>query len=162
MGQYNLILREAGGIGFQIQGINGRIGTVYPIFGQPVRDAQAGMRQLQGWMGEIRHASVTAMSSQAVTERLEAQRATLQLALVHSDAAPGQLAVIQDSNQILGIIVEQNASMQQIYAASAHARTAVDLAHAEAADQALQEAQQRVEGLGRMEDVKSIGIPEFR
>jgi P-type conjugative transfer protein TrbJ len=162
MGQYNLLLREAGGIGFQVQGIQGRIGTVYPIFGQPVRDVQDGLRQLQGWMGEIRHASVSAMSSQAVTERLEAQRATLQLALVQSEQAPGELAVIQDSNQILGIIVEQNASLQQLTAASARARTAMDLAQAEAADQALQEAQQRVEGLGRMEDVKSIGIPDFR
>jgi P-type conjugative transfer protein TrbJ len=162
MGQYNLILREAGGIGFQVQGIGGRIGTVYPIFGQPVRSGPEAMRQLQGWMGEIRGASVTAMSSQAVAERLEAQRAALQLALVQSDAAPGQLAVIQDSNQILGIIVEQNASMQQLTAASARARTAMDLAQAEAADAALQEAQQRVSTIGQMEEVKSIGIPEFR
>jgi P-type conjugative transfer protein TrbJ len=162
IGQYNLILREAGGIGFQVQGIQGRIGTVYPIFGQPVKDVQGALQQLQGWMGEIRQAAVTAMSSQAVADRLEAQRATLQLALVQSDAAPGQLAVIQDSNQILGLIVEQNASLQQMQAASARARTVMDLAQAEAADQALQEAQQRVEGLGKMEAVKSIGIPEFR
>lgn len=162
MGQYEQMLTRAGGLGFQIEGINGRIGTVYPVFGQSVRDVQAGINQLAAWMGEIRQASITAMEAQAIAERLRAQKAYSQAALLSSEAAPGQLAVIQDTNQILGIIVEQNASMQEISAASARAKTALDLTQAAMADQAWQDAMRHVSGLGKMEKVPSIGIPAFR
>lgn len=162
MGRYELLLRQAGGIGFQVQGIEGRIGTLYPVFGQPVRDVQGGLEQLRSWLGEIRHASVSALSTHAVIDRLEAQRAHLSTALLHSEAAPGQLAVLQNGNQILGIIVEQNASALQLQAASARTQTVYVMQQAAAADQAMQEAAHRVSTIGAMEEIQSIGIPAFR
>jgi P-type conjugative transfer protein TrbJ len=162
MGRYETLLRQAGGLGFEVQGMDGRLGTLYPVFGQPVRDVQGGMQQLRAWLGEIRHASFSAMGTQAVIDRLELQRAHLNTALLHSEAAPGQLAVIQNGNQILGIIVEQNASALQLHAASARAQTVYLMQQAAAADQAMQEAEQRVSTIGAMEDIQSIGIPQFR
>lgn len=160
--QYEDLLRQSGGIGFEIQGMNGRVATVYPILGQTMTNIQQAMQQIQTWLWEIRHASVTAMSTQAIASRLQAQRAHLQVALLQSENAPGQLAVIQDTNQILGIIVEQNASLHQTHAASARAQTAHTLAHTQIADQVSLDAAQHVSGLGAMVPVQPLGIPAFR
>ena len=162
MGNYEYLLARAGGIGFQFEAVNSQIETFYPLFGQPIRDTQASLQQVAGWMGEVRHASLTALRAQAIQDRLRTQQQHLQQTLTSSEAAAGALAVSQDTNQILGILVEQNASMQQIYAASAHAKTTLDLAQAAIADQAWQDAMRHVSGLGAMEEVKSIGIPPFR
>ena len=113
-------------------------------------------------MGEVRQASLTALRAQAIQDRLRAQHVHLQQTLTSLEAAAGALAVSQDTNQILGILVEQNASLQQIYAASARAKTTLDLAQTAIADQAWQEAMQHVSGMGAMEELKSLGIPEFR
>ena len=162
VGQYEFMLAQAQGIGFQLGGLGVRIDATYPLFGQPVRDVQTQLRQVAALVGEVRHASVVAFHAQAIRERLRAQQVHLQQALVSSEASAGALHVAQDTNQILGIVVEQQASMQQIYAASARARAALDLATAALADHAWQDALQHVSGLGGMGEVQSIGIPDFR
>jgi P-type conjugative transfer protein TrbJ len=161
-GQYETLLRQAGGVGFQIEGLGGRIGTVYPVLGQPVTDVQDATRRMATWLQEIRHASLTAMQTQAIIPRLQAQRAHVQLALLESANAPGTLAVIQDTNQILGIIVEQNASHQQTQAASQRVQTALTQMQVQMADQEQQDAQHRVLGLGTMQPVQGLGLPAFR
>jgi type IV secretion system protein TrbJ len=162
VGQYEAILARSQGLGFQLGSIERRIEPLYPLFGQPVRDVQSEVRQIALWVGEVRHASVTALQAQAIQERLAAQRGHLERVLTESEASAGALAVAQNTNQVLGILVEQNASMQQIYAASARAKVALDLAQAAMADRAWEDAMAHVSGLGAMEEVKSIGIPEFR
>jgi P-type conjugative transfer protein TrbJ len=162
IGRYEFILRQAEGIGFQLDGINARFDLVYGLFGQPVADVQLALGQLSELTREVRRASLTAMQAQAIQDRLQAQQYHLQQALTASEASAGALAVAQNTNQILGILVDQQASMQQIYAASAHAQTAIAMAEAAASDQARQLAAQAMETWGQMEDVKGMGIPEFR
>lgn len=162
IGRYEFILRQAEGIGFQIDTLNARFDAVYGLFGQPVADVQLALGQLSALTKEVRRASLTAMRAQAIEDRLQAQHDHLQVALTASEASAGALAVAQNTNQILGILVDQQASMQQIYAASAHAQTAMALAAAAASEQARQLAAKATETWGQMEDVKSIGIPEFR
>jgi P-type conjugative transfer protein TrbJ len=162
IGRYDAILNQAAGIGFHIDSVNAKFALVYDLFGQPVADVQQALGQLSTLTKEVRHASLTAMHAQGVQERLQAQQMHLQAALTASAQSAGQLAAVQNTNQILGILVEQQASMQQIYAASARAQTAMVMAEAAASEQARQLAAQAVDGWGVQRDIQGLGVPEFR
>jgi type IV secretion system protein TrbJ len=162
IGRYEAILRQAEGIGFLLDDINARFDLVYGIFGQPIADVQLALGQLSDLTKEVRRASLTAFQAQAIRDRLLAQQFHLQAALTASEQSAGALAVAQNTNQILGILVDQQASMQQIYAASERLKAAMVTAEAAASDHARQIAAQATATWGHMEEVQGIGIPEFR
>jgi P-type conjugative transfer protein TrbJ len=162
IGRYEAILRQAEGIGFDLDQINERFGTLYGLFGQPITDVQVALGQLSHLTHEVRRASLTAFQAQAIRDRLQAQQFHLQMALTASEQSAGALAVAQNTNQILGIMVDQQASMQQIYAASERLKAAMGIAEAAASDHARQIAAQATATWGHMEEVQGVGIPEFR
>jgi type IV secretion system protein TrbJ len=162
MGNYELLLRRAQGLGFDVDQLQGQFASRYPELGQPLADVQAATQQMHEWLGMLRSASQTAVTSQAIAPRLQQSRALVEAALRQSAAAAGHLDAIQDTNQILGTMAEQLASLQQTGAASARVQTLFTLTQTEIADQAMQDAAEHVAGMGAMQEVQSIGIPTFR
>jgi P-type conjugative transfer protein TrbJ len=162
MGQDEGLLQRVTGLGFDAQGLQGQFGSVYPALGEALDDVQAVTQQVRSWLGELRSASQTAITSQAILPRLRQARALVDSALKQSAAAAGHLAVQQDTNQLLGILAQQQSNAQQTAAASARVQTLMTLTQTELADQAMREANEHVSGMGTMQEVQSIGIPDFR
>ena len=68
----------------------------------------------------------------------------------------------QASNELLGILAEQTASMQQILAASQRVVTSLTALEAAEADAARANAAHFMDGFATMTPVQGIGIPTFR
>jgi len=160
--QYQFLMRQAKGIGFELGTVDAKLGSVYGLFGQPITNAQEALRQLGSLTKEIGNAGETAIKAQAIQEHLADQKALLTTALAESDASAGQLAAVQNTNQMLGIISEQQMTMQAITAASARAQTTMTLAQVAASDRAQELAATSTADWGAMQEVQSVGIPEFK
>lgn len=162
VGQYEQLLTRASGLGFQTQALQGKVASLYPSLGQPVTSEADAAARVQAWLQEVRGAGVTALESQAIAPRLQAQRNQVQLGLSASQSAPGALGVSQVTNQLLGVLAGQLASLQETAAASERVRTTETLAQTQAADQAAQAAQAHVAGMGTVVEMPKTTIPDFR
>lgn len=160
--RYEALLTQAGGLRFDVGGLQGQLRDLYPTLGQEVSSPADAITRVSGWLGQVRQSGLTAVEGQAVAPRLQAQRRNIQQALQASQAAPGALGVGQVTNQMLGVLAEQLGSLQQTIATSERVKTTDILTQTEIADQVAQEARRHVSGMGSMEPVQSIGIPAFR
>jgi conjugal transfer/entry exclusion protein len=162
LGQQELLLRRVDGLGFDVEQLVGKFPTTYPAIGGPLLEAQAAVTQVQGWLKELRGSSQTAVQTQAILPTLQRTRAMVEQALQQSAASAGRLAAQQNTNQLLGILAQGQASAHQTAAASARVQTLFTLTQTELADQAAQDAAAHVAGMSAMQEVQSIGIPQFR
>jgi P-type conjugative transfer protein TrbJ len=158
---YETWLRQAQGLQYQFKTITGAFDQLYPRLGSGYTPATMSgkVRQMRE---QIRSAGQGAMQAQAILERLVGQKDRVTKFVQSSDAAPGQLAAQQATNSLLGVLAEQNASMEQVLAASERAHTSVLVAQAIEADAAQTLADQWLQGYGTMQPVQGVGIPTFR
>ena len=159
---YAALLRQAQGLSFQLGSIAAQYEQLYGTVGQPARSSAALLQQASQWTQQLRQASATAMQVQSVWERLTGQQTRLQLALTASDTAQGNLQVSQATNQLLGVMAEQQASLQQILAASSRAEVSLLAMQAAQDEAARANAAHFMDGFTTMTPVQGIGIPPFR
>ena len=159
---YYALLQQAQGLGYQLTQIGGAFDALYPQIGRSVVSSGTLTSNVQQWLGQVRGATRMAMQVQGVIERIIQQSRRIDVMIATSDAAPGHLAAQQATNQMLGIMAEQQASMQQILAASQRAHVSLLAAQAAEADAARAVADGWLAGYGTMVPVQGIGIPQFR
>ena len=159
---YTTTLSQAQGLSFQLSSLAPQFAQLYATFGQPARSSAALLQQASQWTQQLRHASAAAMQVQSVWERLSGQQTQLQTALTASDTASGNLQVSQATNHLLGILAEQQASLQQILAASSRAEVSLIATQAAQDDAARANAAHFMEGFTTMAPVQGLGIPPFR
>jgi P-type conjugative transfer protein TrbJ len=159
---YTTTLSQAQGLSFQLGNLAPQFEHLYATFGQPARSSASLLQQATQWTQQLRQASTAAMQVQSVWERLTGQQTQLQTALTASDTASGNLQVSQATNQLLGVMAEQQASLQQILAASGRAEASLIATQAAYDDAARANAAHFMEGFTTMAPVQGIGIPPFR
>jgi len=159
---YAAVLRQAQGLSFQLSAVAAQYEQLYGTVGQPARSSAALLQQASQWTQQLRQASATAMQVQSVWERLTGQQVQIQLALTASDTAGGNLQVSQATNQLLGVMAEQQGSLQQILAASSRAEASLLAMQAAQDEAARANAAHFMDGFTTMTPVQGIGIPPFR
>ena len=119
---YRTILTRAEGIGFELHQAGAQFDQLYG----GVQDLSLDIRVLSGrWIGQIQAAARTATEAQAVTRQLERIQAQYATAITLSDRAEGMLQAQQASNNLLGIMGQQQASLLELQATTAKLETAV-------------------------------------
>ena len=135
--------------------------TLYPQIGSGYtpRSLTGKVKQM---LFQIRAGAQGAMQAQAILERLTAQKGQVQRLVLASDAAPGLLAAQQATNNLMAVMAAQNASLQQLHAASYRAQASALAAQAIEADAAQALAEAWLQNYGSMAPVQGVGIPAFR
>ncbi|MGE3537369.1 MAG: P-type conjugative transfer protein TrbJ [Candidatus Tectimicrobiota bacterium] len=159
---YTSLLQQAQGLSFQLSQIPGQVAQLYRTAGRPATSSAALLQQATRWTAQLQQASATALQAQSVWERLTGQQARLQLALTASDTAGGNLQVSQATNQLLGVLAEQQGSLQQILAASSRAEASLLALQAAQDEAARANATHFMDGFTTMTPVQGVGIPPFR
>jgi P-type conjugative transfer protein TrbJ len=124
MDQYTDLLREADGLTFQVSGLSAQYAKLYPTYGRGM-DSRTLVTDSAKWREQVRAALASAMQSQAIVDRLAGQQERLTEAIQASQRAQGNLEVQQATNQLIGLLVEQQGSLQQIQAASHRAQASM-------------------------------------
>jgi P-type conjugative transfer protein TrbJ len=124
MDQYTDLLREADGLTFQLSGLSAQYAKLYPTYGRGM-DSRTLVTDSARWRGQVRAALESAMQSQAIVDRLAGQQERLTEAIQASQSAQGNLEVQQATNQLIGLLAEQQGSLQQIQAASSRAQASM-------------------------------------
>lgn len=158
---YQQLLQQAQGLGYQISSIGTAFDTLYPPIGRSGVSSRTLVQDAQRWLSQLRSGSRSGMQMQAILERLNQQESRVTRAVAASEAAPGNLAAVQVTNQLLGMMSEQQASMQQMVAASQRAHVSMLAAQAAEADAAQSMGQSWLQGFGTMAPVQGVGIPIF-
>lgn len=113
---YYSLLQQGRGLAFSIQASAQQFESLFSTGG--ISGPQAALTKLQALLGQVRDAGRIAAQAQAIYDRLCLQQAETTQLLAASQASVGQLQATQASNQLLGVLTDQQASLQQIYAAS--------------------------------------------
>jgi P-type conjugative transfer protein TrbJ len=113
MGEYSSLLNQGQGIAYQIRSSVEQFEALY---------AQGGsgnfMQRAAAMLGQMRQAGMIATQATAVFDRLCAQQTRVQQLLGASASATGQLQAQQANNQLMGVLADQQASLQQVLAAT--------------------------------------------
>jgi len=155
--QYTSLLQQASGLTYQLNGFVSQFTQLYPTFGQPALSSATLLQQTQRWTAQMRAAAQGAMQAQSIVDRLTGQRDRLTRALAASEGATGNLQGTQATNQLLGLMAEQQASLQDILAASSRAEASLIATEAAQAD-----AAHFMDGFTTMAPVQGVGIPPFK
>jgi P-type conjugative transfer protein TrbJ len=145
--QYAALLQGAQGLTYDLRQLQAQYDALYPTFaGQGVRSQDLAQVHAPKWTQQVRTAVQQAMQAQSVITRLVQTERQVETALSSSQAAEGNLQVIQAGNQILSVVATQLAGLEQLLAATGRAQ-ASGLAQDAAADDAAREnATQRMGG----------------
>jgi P-type conjugative transfer protein TrbJ len=119
---YRQILTRTEGIGYSLYNAGVQFDQLYGRAQDLTQDIPAMAGQ---WIGHIQTAARTATEAQAVTQQLERLQAQYGKALALSDRAEGSLQAQQASNQLLGIMGQQQAALLELQATTARLETAV-------------------------------------
>jgi P-type conjugative transfer protein TrbJ len=160
--QYTDTLKNADGLTYQLSDLTTQFNRLYPTFGRPAVSSSTLVAQTAQWTQQVRSALQGAMQVQSVIEKLTAQRTQVGTALTASQAAVGNLQVSQASNQLLGVLAEQLASLQQIIAASGRAETSLMATEAASDDAARANAEHFMRGFTDWHPVGGQGLPAWR
>ena len=120
MNTYSSLLQQARGMGYSIQSVVSQFENVFTTGGFGVGDL---LRKAQAMQSAIQQAGAMAAQSQAIFDRLCLQAANASTALQAAKTAPGNVAVQQANAQLLGVIIDQQASLQQVMAATGRIET---------------------------------------
>jgi P-type conjugative transfer protein TrbJ len=160
--QYTSTLRDAEGMTYHLGSLTTQFNTVYPTFGQPAVSSATLVSQATQWSQQVRAALQGAMQAQSIVGRLTQLQGRLQTAMGASQAATGNLQVSQATNQLLGLMAEQTASLQQIVAASGRAEASLIAAQAASDDAARANAKHFMQGFTDYTPGKGPGLPKLR
>ena len=111
--EYNNTLNQARGIAYTVQ--NG-VRQFEQLYETTVNGTMPLMQRAQAMLQQIRASGAAATQMTAIFDRLCAEQATVATLQAASQAAPGTLAAQQATNQLMGVLAEQNASLQQMQA----------------------------------------------
>jgi P-type conjugative transfer protein TrbJ len=157
VGSYADTLRQAEGIAYDVQQAMTQFDQLYKNgitgFGPGELLAQA-----RRWSSQVQAASRTAVAAQSLLQRLTSQHAQIGSALSASEAAVGELQATQAGNELLGTIASQQASLQQIIAASARVQASLAAESAAADEQARLNAERWLKGMDTVK-MKPLGSP---
>jgi P-type conjugative transfer protein TrbJ len=135
---YYDILQQGRGLTFQVQGVAQQFEQLYQT--ASTGNLQGSATRLQAMLMQIREAGRVAAQAQAVFDRLCGQQASMQQMVNASQAAMGEMQVGQATNQLLGALGEQQASLQQIAAATGRVQLSVAMRQTIAEETAQQNA----------------------
>jgi P-type conjugative transfer protein TrbJ len=147
MSTYTALLQHAKGIAFDITNAGQQFDALYQTGGLPAET----LARMQAMLGQVHDAARFAVEATAVFDRICAQQTNLTDALNASAAAQGETSAIQAQTQVLGVMADQQASLQQVLAAQARVQTSWYTMQTTIADQAAQEAAGRMGTLGTWE-----------
>jgi P-type conjugative transfer protein TrbJ len=131
---YYDILQQGRGLTYQVQSAAQQFEQLYEA--AKAGDVQGGAQRLQAMLAQIREAGRVAVQAQAVFDRLCGQQAQIQQMVTASQSAVGTTQVGQATNQLLGALGEQQASLQQIAAATGRVQLSVAMRQTVAEEQA--------------------------
>ena len=120
-GGYNAIMGNAEGLAFGVQQAAARFEVEYPALASS--SVQEITQRSAAMLTSIRAASVAAISSQSIYERLCQQLAGSQQALTAAQASQGALQIAQAQAQMQGLANEQLATLSQLEAANGRVQT---------------------------------------
>lgn len=124
----------------QGQGVLGELKGTVSQFEQLYASGWGGngsfMQRAQGLLGKVREVGAIATRADSLYQRLGSQQRRVQTVLTASQAAPGSLAAQQATNQLLGTLADQQASLQLIMAAQSEMQTSWIMSQVVAAETA--------------------------
>lgn len=160
--QYDGYMRQLEGIPYKIDATRARYEQVYRAFeGGDPRQMSA---QVRGMLGQLRTANKAAMESQAIEERLRANRQKLYLAIQASEGAQGALAAQQAQTQLSGVLAAQQRDLTELMATSNRAHTSYLAVQGSMAELAEQRGQDMMAGWGQCPDCNNAlsAFPKMR
>jgi P-type conjugative transfer protein TrbJ len=119
---YNAILQAASGLSYKVNAASAQFQQLYTL-PATMQGNITGLSAL--WTGQVKSAALSAIKTQAITDKLDLQQERLAEALSFSDNAEGAMQVQQASNQMLGLIADQQASMLELQAAATRVQTSI-------------------------------------
>jgi P-type conjugative transfer protein TrbJ len=139
---YNL-LNEGRAMVYRAQGVARQFEDLYGA----VAHGQGNVFQrAQAILAQIKQASRVSMEAQAIYDRLLAQKTTTQRLVTASQGAVGELQAAQATNQLLAVLSDQQASLQQLHATLGRVQVSAVMQEMVANEQAQRNAQQFMEG----------------
>ena len=135
IGEYTSVLNQGRGIAYQVQS---SVAQFEALYAQGLGGSGSLMQRAAAMLGQMRQAGLVATQATAVFDRLCAQQTRVQQLLGASAGAQGQLQAQQANNQLLGVLADQQASLQEVLAATGR------LQISEAMQQMVQQEQAKV------------------
>jgi P-type conjugative transfer protein TrbJ len=161
--QFMGVLQHVNGLGYRVGVIAEQFNGLYPEFGLPPVDGQTYRDEQAKWNLQTRHALEDAMRAQSIVEQIGADQANLNATVDWSQAAVGNLQVLQAGNQIQGLVATQLMRLQQIIAASGRAQAAEMARRAAENDAAIGNSKRMMECFDCMEPTRPLNrLPRAR
>jgi P-type conjugative transfer protein TrbJ len=110
--QYADILNQGNALSWQVQS---SVRAFDDLFAQAQGNASF-LQRAQRMAADLRQVGQAATAVQAIYARLCNQQSQIQTLLAASQAAPGTLSALQAQNQLMGVLLDQGGSLQQIAA----------------------------------------------
>gem|GEM_PF-756000 len=141
---YTSLLNEGRGMVYQVQASVQQFEDLYSAgFG----GNGSFMQRAQRMLGQVRDAGRLATQVTSVYDRLCAQQARVGQLMAASQAAVGTLQAEQATNQLLGVLSEQQVSMQQILATDQRLKISETMRQLVTEEKAYENAQTYVQGM---------------
>lgn len=111
--EYNNALTQAQGMAWTLRNATTQFEQLYSV---GFNGNGSFMQRAQAMLAQVRAASQAATQATALFDRLCAQQASVTTLIAASQAAPGSLGAQQATNQLLGVMADQQGSLQQMQA----------------------------------------------
>jgi P-type conjugative transfer protein TrbJ len=157
--QFMGVLQHVNGLEYRVGVIAEQFNDLYPEFGLPPVDGHTYRDEQAKWNLQTRHALEDAMQAQSIVEQIGEDQANLNATVDWSQAAVGNLQVLQAGNQIQGLVATQLMRLQQIMAASGRAQAAEMARKAAENDAAIGNSKRMMECFDCMSPTKPMSAP---
>ena len=154
--QFMGVLQHVKGLGYRVGVLTEQFNNLYPQFGLPPVDGHTYREEQERWNLQTRHALEEAMQAQSIVEQIGEDQANLNATVDWSQAAVGNLQVLQAGNQIQGLVATQLMRLQQIMAASGRAQAAELARKAAENDAAIGNSKRMMECFDCMEPTRPL------
>jgi P-type conjugative transfer protein TrbJ len=138
-GQYNNALSQAQGAAWTLRNSVEQFEQLYSGVGAGNASV---VQRAQAMLGQVRAAARAAAQATALFDRLCAQQTSVATLITASQAASGPLGAQQATNQLLGVLADQQGSLQQMQATLGRVQMGYIMRQAVAEEQAQTNAQQ--------------------
>ena len=141
--RYYDLLNEGRALVYRAQGVARQFEELY---GTVAHGQGNVLQRAQAILWQIKHAGRVSMEAQAIYDRLLAQKTTTQRLVTASQGAVGELQATQATNQLLAVLSDQQASLQQLHATLGRVQVSSVMQDMVANEQAQLNAQQFMQG----------------
>jgi P-type conjugative transfer protein TrbJ len=141
---YTDLLNTGRGIAYSVQAA---VEQFEALYSQGVGGGGSFLVRAQRLLDQVRNAGRLGTQATAIFERLCAQQTRVGKLMAASQAAIGQVQAAQSGNQLLGLLVEQQVSVQQILATDQRLKISETMRQLVTEEQAYTNAQAYVQGL---------------